>query len=265
MKKIIVLVLLLKLTAIVAQEKSLQVEFLSSQPAPAGTFLGADSFGYSYSKQNNQLFKYNATEIKTYKNIQLGQITKVDLINPLRIVLFYEDFNTVVLLDNQLNETSVINLSEKSTIVAAGVGMASQNQLWIYNSLNQQIGLYNYLNNDYKNISVPLKNDSRYYQTDFNSFFWIDNDQNWFRCDLFGKITLLDQVPSFDKIQFINDHEFLYKKGNQLYLRTIDKTKTLSEIPIPISEKSFENFYYKDQILAIFTASEKINYKIILP
>jgi hypothetical protein len=29
--------------------------------------------------------------------------------NPLNIVLFYENFNVVILLDNQLNETQKIN------------------------------------------------------------------------------------------------------------------------------------------------------------
>ena len=49
-----------------------------------------------------------------YKNISLGKITKVDLQNPLKIVLFYENFNTAVLLDNQLNETQKINFSENT-------------------------------------------------------------------------------------------------------------------------------------------------------
>ena len=106
-------------------------------------FLGYDPFGFYYTIKNNVFSKINTRDTLEYKNISLGKITKVDLQNPLKIVLFYENFNTVILLDNQLNETQKINFSE-STIpfVVSAVGIASQNQLWIYNSMNQQLGLY---------------------------------------------------------------------------------------------------------------------------
>jgi hypothetical protein len=48
--------------------------------------------------------KIGTRETFVYQNFSLGKITKVDLQNPLKIVLFYENFNTVVTLDNQLNE-----------------------------------------------------------------------------------------------------------------------------------------------------------------
>ena len=40
------------------------------------------------------------------------KIKKVDLINPLKVTLFYEEFNTVVLLDNQMNEIQKIDFSK---------------------------------------------------------------------------------------------------------------------------------------------------------
>ena len=89
-------------------------------------------------------------------------------------VLFYEDFNSVVLLDNQLNKISEINFSQNNIpIVATATGMSTQNQLWIYNTLNQQIGLFDYLKNEYKTVSTPLTENIKFYQTDFNTFYWI--------------------------------------------------------------------------------------------
>jgi hypothetical protein len=43
------------------------------------------------------------------------KITKVDLQNPLKIVLFYESFNSALLLDNQLNEIQKINFPATQT------------------------------------------------------------------------------------------------------------------------------------------------------
>jgi hypothetical protein len=48
----------------------------------------------------------------------------------------------VILLDNQLNETQKNKFLENTSALAvSATGIASQNQLWVYNSLNQQIGL----------------------------------------------------------------------------------------------------------------------------
>ena len=226
-------------------------------------FLGHDPFDFYYTIKNNIFSKTGTRDTLEYKNISLGKITKVDLQNPLKIVLFYENFNTVIVLDNQLNETQKINFSESIIpIVAAAIGIASMNQLWVYNSMNQQLGLYDYLNKDYKTISVPFTESIKNYSSDFNVFYWIDNKNNWYTCDIFGRIANKGKVPDFDSIEIINENQFIYSKNGFLILQDLEKDQ---KIEIKIAEKSFKKFYYKDQILSIFTAEGITNYKITLP
>ncbi|WPO80557.1 hypothetical protein [Flavobacterium sp. KACC 22761] len=249
-----------------AQNSKINAVQISHANYTADDYLGKDSFGFSYQISNNVFTKFKGNEVFEYKNVSLGRITKTDLQNPLKMVLYYEDFNTVVLLDNQLNKITEINFSLNATpIVASAIGMSTQNQLWIYNALNQQIGLLDYLKNEYKTVSIPLTEPIKYYQTDFNAFYWIDKKNNWFSCDIFGKITSLGNVPDFDKIEIIDGQKYIFSKGNHLYLRDISKDKTNVISEIEILEKSFDNFYYKDQILSIFTAKEIVNYKIVTP
>jgi hypothetical protein len=143
--------------------------------------------------------------------------------------------------------------------------MSTQNQLWIYNALNQQIGLFDYLKNEYKTVSTALTDGIKYYQTDFNTFYWIDKKNNWFSCDIFGKILSLGTVPDFDAIEILNNSQYLFGKANLLYLKDILKTKSNAVYEIEISEKTFDKFCYKDQILSIFTSKEITNYKIVIP
>jgi hypothetical protein len=92
--------------------------------------FGVWFFWFYYTVKNNIFSKIGTRETFVYQNFSLGKITKVDLQNPLKIVLFYENFNTVVTLDNQLNEIQK-NFSESSVpIVATAIGIASQNQFW---------------------------------------------------------------------------------------------------------------------------------------
>ncbi len=229
----------------------------------ADHFLGYDQFGFYYSIKNNVLSKTKKEESFEYKNISLGKPTKIDLQNPLKIMLFYENFNTIILLDNQLSETQKINLSENDVpIMATATGIASGNRLWIYNSLTQQIGLFDYLKNTFLSITPSFQGNLKYYESNFNTFQWMDNNLNWYAVDVFGKTTTLGKVADFEQIQVINDHAVLFSKDGKLQFQDIRKNRIY---PIENVEKSFKNFFYKDQILATFTNQGITNYKITIP
>lgn len=262
-KKIILLLFIFPFAVAFAQEQNLKVVPLSKQQIDADTFVGFDGMENFYYIKNNVIFKKNKTESWQYKNISLGEITKIDIQNPLKIMLFYENFNTIILLDNQLNETQKINFSEKDVpIVTTATGIASQNRLWIYNSLTQQIGLFDYLKNTFQSITPFIQGNLKYYESDFNTFQWIDDKLNRYSCDVFGKITTLGKVAEFDQIQVIGNLIIVFSKDKKLILQDVSKNRIFT---IENVEKSFNNFFYKDQILSIFTNQEISNYKITIP
>jgi hypothetical protein len=251
---------------LLGQNPNVDAVLTSKLETDADAFSGYDSFGYSYQIKNNVFRKIKKNEIFEYKNIALGTISKTDILNPLKIVLFYEDFNSAILLDNQLNKITEINFSQNDIpLVVNAIGMAAQNQLWVYNVLSQQIGLYDYLKNDYKTISVPLTEAIKYYQTDFNTFYWIDKKNDWYSCDRFGKITSLGNIADFDIIEIIDSQKYIRSKDNFLYFNTRKGSENTEVSEIKVLEKSFHKFYYKDQILSIFTDKEIVNYKIVTP
>ncbi|MES2575120.1 MAG: hypothetical protein V4572_09260 [Bacteroidota bacterium] len=263
MKKIILLLFIFQFTVALGQEEKLKITPLPAQNIDADTFVGYDGMDNLYYIKNNILFKKNKKESWQYKNVSLGKITKIDIQNQLKIMLFYENFNTIILLDNQLSETQKINLSENDIpIMATATGIASGNRLWIYNSLTQEIGLFDYLKNTFLSLTPPISGNLKYYESDFNTFQWIDNNLNWYSCDVFGKITSLGKVPDFKQIQSITKQAVLFSKEESLYIQDLDKNKIY---PIENVEKTFKNFYYKDQILSIFTNQGITNYKILIP
>jgi hypothetical protein len=108
-----------------------------------GSFLGA-----SYSIIDQTTFiKKNGKNENTYRNFALGKITTFDVLSPFEIILFYKDFNTVVILDNYLNEIQSISFSE--TIFLANKSIV--NKLWLYNSDKQKLQLF-----DYKSQTIIL-------------------------------------------------------------------------------------------------------------
>lgn len=246
-----------------AQTATIDVQKRDSIVLAADDFVGYDGFGNFFYTKNNVLFKNTPYGLLQYQKLGLGPIKKVDIINPLKVVVFYEQFNAAVLLDNQLNEIMTIEFSKNETpIIASAVGMCGQNQLWVYNSVNQQIGLFDLGLSQFKSLGVPIKENLHYYQTDFNYFHWIDGQNQWFSCSVFGLITSNGPIVPYSPMQLLEQNRLLYQKAGALYL---SDRETAKDYKIGIVEKSFEKFHYKDQILSIFTPNGITNYKITLP
>jgi hypothetical protein len=263
MKNQIITFFLLYYSIVFAQDISIKALPIVIDTTNIASFKGSDKLGNSYYLKNNILTKIQGATTFEYKNIALGKLSRIDFENPLKIVVFYESFNTVVTLDNQLNESEKINFSENTTpIVASATGMASQNQLWIYNSLTQQIGLYAILQNKFTPLTQSFRGNVKNYFSNFNYFYWLDDQNNWRSCDVFGKITNYGKVADFDSLEIIDAQFVLYSKDNSLYLHDFKSKKIYV---IENVKKSFNRFSFKDQILTIFTNQEITNYKIKIP
>lgn len=263
MKKLLLLILVLCCTVLTAQEIGIPVKLLSNSKSGPQRYMGTDAFGWKYTIKDNEFLKEKDGRTLKYRTLSLGEIYKVDIQNPLQLVLFYRKFNTVVLLDNQLNETSRINFSNLAQpLVAEAAGLASQNRLWIYDINTQQLGLYDLVKSSFKTLTPPFTDNIKYYQNDYNYFYWIDATGKCFMVNLFGNVGFLGQVPAYDQVQIVSSKELIIKKENGLYFYNLEKQ---TQVPIAIVEKSFQSFHYAGQILSIFTDSEINTYKITLP
>ena len=117
--------------------------------------IKVDFIGASYHTIDTTTFIRKKGSVENiYRNYALGNITSFDVLNPFEIVLFYRDFNTIVLLDNFLNEIQIIPFSEN--ILFANKSIA--NKLWIYNSDRQILQLFDYKSNKETLSSQPFTN-----------------------------------------------------------------------------------------------------------
>ena len=239
------------------------VSGLPNFPATATEFAGRDKYGNVYAIRNNNFIKFEDSRTYEFKNLDSGKINRVDLTNPLMIVLFYADFNRVIMVDNQLNEIRRIDFNAWPTpLVVTAVGMAAQNQLWIFDALSQRIHLYDQNHKRLRQVSAPVTSVPVYFQSDFNYFQWINATGEWYVCDLFGKITSMGTLPKYNQVQLLADGVAIFSNPEGLYV-----LKAGSQTPqkVDLVEKSFKKFYYDTQFLTIFTPLGIKNYKITLP
>lgn len=261
MKNLLVILFLLPFIA-KGQELTMPAKFLTSYTTDKELYIGTDAFGALYTVQDNEFHKRKEGVLLKFKALSLGDITKIDLQNPLQIVLFYKRFNTVVLVDNQLNETKRINFSAvPEPLIAETIGLASQNRLWLYDINTQRLGLCDLAQNAFRPLTPPFTDTIKHYQSDYNFFYWVDATGKCFACNVFGKVSFLGNVADYEKIQLVSATEALVQKDNALYLHNLqDGTRKRIELV----EKTFDGFQYSAQILSIFTGGEINQYKITL-
>lgn len=90
----------------------------------------------------NQLKKINAQgdSVAVYNDVKkYGRASYIDVSNPLRVLLYYKDFSTIVTLDRLLNIRSVIDLRKNNILQANAIGLSYDNNIWIYDQINSKL------------------------------------------------------------------------------------------------------------------------------
>lgn len=90
----------------------------------------------------NQLKKLNnkGDSIAVFNDIKkFGEATLVDVSNPLKILLYYKNFATIVMLDGMLNQKNVIDLRRKNIFRVNTVGLSYDGKIWLYDELDNTL------------------------------------------------------------------------------------------------------------------------------
>jgi hypothetical protein len=87
---------------------------------------------------DNQLKKYNAAgdSLGVFNDVRrYGKIAYIDVTNPLKILLFYQEFGTIVMLDRFLNNINSLDLRQLGFYQVTCIGLAYDNNIWVYDAL----------------------------------------------------------------------------------------------------------------------------------
>ncbi len=129
---------------------SLPLLLLFSLPAPPAQqvlrtkhdYFSTDNLGNMYLVNDAELLKYNAGGdlLVRYSNLKLGDIGSVDATNPLKILIYYPDYQQMLFLDNQLSPNGQpISLQELGLEQAAMVCAGANNSFWVFDSRNSEL------------------------------------------------------------------------------------------------------------------------------
>ena len=90
----------------------------------------------------NQLKKFNANgdSIAVFNDVKkFGQASLIDVSNPLKVLLYYKDFATIVALDRFLNVVNTIDLRKQNIFQAKAIAQSYDNRVWVYDELENKL------------------------------------------------------------------------------------------------------------------------------
>lgn len=90
----------------------------------------------------DQLKKYNAQgdSVGVYNQVKrFGKLHALDVTNPLKLLLFYKDFSTVVVLDRLLTLRAAVDLRKLNIIQASAVGLSYDGNIWLFDTYENKL------------------------------------------------------------------------------------------------------------------------------
>lgn len=84
---------------------------------------------------NNQLKKLSSAgdSIAIFNDVRkYGTVYSIDAGNPLKILIYYRDFGTIVILDRLLNIRTTIDLRKQNIFQAKAICQSYDNAIWVY-------------------------------------------------------------------------------------------------------------------------------------
>jgi len=235
----------------------LQTDLQPSKRFPVSSdFVLNDAIGNIYSVKGNNITSYNSEGQKlfSYENPFMGDITYADVKDPMRILLFFKDFNKVVFLSNKLSELgSPIELDKAGY---SGVSICCTSNLggfWLFDSQALQLVHLNanlepahkgtVLQDIFKNSQeLPLRliedNDMIYMSLPKTGLLVFDK---------FGAYQKTLPIVNIGRFQVIGD-KIIQFYNNQLY--SYNKELNPDSISLPEKLKIVSASIYKNQIVA---------------
>lgn len=221
-------------------------------------FVGMDNQANTFYIEDNALHQIRQGFKNNYANIQLGKIDQVDIFNPLKINVFYKDFNTVTVLDNRLNEIYKIDFNDirpYRDIRFCATG--HDNTIWLFNQNSQQLEIFDYKQGITRGKTLPIEDDILAIESNFNSC-WLMTKDTIYVYNYFG--SMIGKIPNegFTDLVEYNDHLIL-KKGSELFFSFKDSDEI---IPLDLPELLISAFFATDETLYIYDGEFLHSYQL---
>lgn len=246
-------------SSVLFSQNNIDVKLVDKTKLQVNVIVKIDNFENLIYINNNSIVTKRATESLRYSNVQLGNITSSNAFNPLKINVFYKDFNTVIVLDNRLSEISKINFNTlKPYRIISHISTGNDNTFWCFNQNTQELELFDYRTNTTKARTLPIAENVIQITSNYNTC-WVLTKNYLYVYNYFGSLLKKMKNDGYHSISESNGNIVLQKDNSLFYL----KNNTGNVIPIQLSNLLIKQFFVTNETLYIYDGEFLHQYQLI--
>lgn len=198
---------------------------LAAQIKGVSNFFTTDYLGNIYVVEDHQIKKYGISGIlqETFSNKNYGTIAAIDASNPLRLLVYYRDFGTIMFLDDELSLIgSAISLVDFGLDQATLLCASWNDGIWLYDPqdfqlkrMDQNLKTSHRSGNVCQMVGVEINPN---FIVESNNFVYLNNPQNG--------ILVFDQYGTYFKTIPLKGLEQFQLNGDQVFFEEEGKLKS---------------------------------------
>lgn len=99
--------------------------------------LAVDNFGNFYTMSDNKVLKFgpDGKYLYPYEEFRNGKIGMIDVTNPMKLMVYYPDFSTIVFLDRFLSPLNKYNFFDLGYQNITAVASSVDGRIWFYDNV----------------------------------------------------------------------------------------------------------------------------------
>jgi len=223
-------------------------------PNITADYIKIDPYGNIYAVKEAQLSKFSPQGklLFSYSNHALGVISSIDVFNPMKIMLFYQDAGMLIFLNEQLalinDPISLFDINYSTLSLAS---YSSANQIHLYDNVNRYLLTLDFSMREVSKTPINFHafNPQKMIELEEKSLAFHDFKAGVYLFDAFGTYNKL--IPIITSHPITITSELIYYTNNNEVVLYNYKTLNTETKQLPVSNVIQTQFYRNNMILLL--------------
>lgn len=204
------------------------------------TAFAADNFDNIYLLNSSDQIKKidgNGDSVAVFNNVRrYGKVAQLDVSNPLRVLLYYKDFATIVVLDRLLSIRTTIDLRKQDIFQVEAVCLSYDNQIWLYDEFEHKLkkidenGKLLFATSDFRQLFGEAFSFTSI--SDQDGFLYLyDKNKGVYVFDYYGALKNIFSLTGYDNFRAVG--KFITGTRHDSLMRYYPANLLLQEVRLP--------------------------------
>jgi hypothetical protein len=213
--------------------------------------FAADNFANLYllnSSDHLKKINENGDSVAVFNNVRkYGKVAQIDVSNPLRVLLYYKDFSTVVILDRLLNVRSTIDFRKQDIFQVQAVCLSYDNKIWLYDEFEHKLkkidedGKVLFATTDFRQLFDEAFSFTSI--SDQDGFIYLyDKNKGVYVFDYYGALKNIFSLTGYDNFKAVG--KFITGTRNDSLMRYYPSNLLLQEVKLPVAFRQAQSILF---------------------